>query len=274
MRRIAFDFADSVGCPLGRVLYAGTKWDSNGAPWRTPMRVNDRHLLVYTLEGRARYEDGAGRDRVMAEGCLLLLPPGLAHTYVPMPGESWSELHFWLAGPLWDILIAGGEGDPAVLFLEGTPASFWLERFMEALDPAAPQHPSASWRRITAVQRVLTDMMAGPKTEPAWLLTARDLLERGGLREPTLEKVAEASGMAYETFRKRFTEHVGVSPGQYRARHVVRRACALLGEEGRTVQETADHLGFADAFHFSRRFKRAIGVSPSAFRQTHAGNAE
>lgn len=277
MDRFPFQFSDTVGCPLGRILYSGLKWDSDGAPWLSPMRVNDMHLLVYTLEGEARYLDETGRDLVMGEGSLVLVPPGLAHAYPPAPGAPWSELHFWLDGPLWHMLGEMGAGQPSVLFLEARPAAYWLKRFLDALAPDGPQHVRASWQRLSGVQSVLADMLAaqpeaeaaGPAKEMPWLTKARAMLEQGQLCEPTLADVARHIGMGYESFRKRFTREVGVTPGRYRSRQLIRRACQLLAVEGFSVHEVADRLGFADAFHFSRRFKATMGVSPSRLLQKH-----
>jgi AraC-like DNA-binding protein len=274
MRRFPFAFADNVGCPLGRVAYAGIKWDSNGAPWLSPMRTNEAHLLVYTLEGRARYVDDSGLDRVMGQGCLFLLPPGLAHAYLPLSAAPWSEFHMWLTGPIWDLWLRAGSGPEAVLFLEGLPVAHWLDRLMQATAPTEPQTPAASWQRLAQIQSVLAGMMeaaeqAGSEEEAQGRLgKARKILEQGQLCEPSLQEVAHTIGMAYETFRKRFTEAVGVSPGRYRTRHVMRHACRMLTEERSTIQETAARLGFSDEFHFSRRFKSTIGVAPSVFRKS------
>ena len=38
-----------------------------------------------------------------------------------------------------------------------------------------------------------------------------------------------------------------------------------LREEGRSVAEVADELGFSSASYFSTRFKRAAGMSPREF---------
>ena len=42
-------------------------------------------------------------------------------------------------------------------------------------------------------------------------------------------------------------------------------AAALLLRSDATIKDVASHLGFADAFHFSRMFKSVYGVSPKRF---------
>jgi AraC-like DNA-binding protein len=45
-------------------------------------------------------------------------------------------------------------------------------------------------------------------------------------------------------------------------------AVAALKEEGATVGQLADRLGYRSEAAFSRAFKRVIGVSPGAVRRT------
>ncbi len=42
----------------------------------------------------------------------------------------------------------------------------------------------------------------------------------------------------------------------------------VMLENGRSVQQTAERLGFYDAFHFSKAFKRFWESPPSAFKAT------
>ena len=43
------------------------------------------------------------------------------------------------------------------------------------------------------------------------------------------------------------------------------KAVQLLLHEGFSIKETADMLGFADRYHFSKAFKHYFGISPAQF---------
>jgi AraC-like DNA-binding protein len=81
---------------------------------------------------------------------------------------------------------------------------------------------------------------------------------------------AALMGMSREHFAREFRHHLGISPKDFLSERIVERACArLLAGEG--VGETAQALGFASPFYFSRFFKSRTGSSPSAFGLQHLG---
>lgn len=61
-----------------------------------------------------------------------------------------------------------------------------------------------------------------------------------------------------------FKQSLGVSPTGYVHRELIRAGYRLLQEEGLSVKETADKLGFANQFYFSRTFKKVFGITPSS----------
>ena len=77
--------------------------------------------------------------------------------------------------------------------------------------------------------------------------------------------IADHFGLTPAYVNQVFKKELGLTPGA-----VVRRErCALayqLLQEGRTVSKTAEVLGFADPFHFSRVFTKVYGISPSQAR--------
>lgn len=90
----------------------------------------------------------------------------------------------------------------------------------------------------------------------------------GGVVAPAAARVAGGMGVSYETFPRRFTQIVGLSPIRYRNRFLIERACRLMQETHLNDKEIAYRLGSYDEFHFSRRFKQVVGRSPTEFRKT------
>ena len=73
--------------------------------------------------------------------------------------------------------------------------------------------------------------------------------------------------MSRSAFAARFTELVGEPVMRYVARWRMHVAVAALKEEGATVGELADRLGYRSEAAFSRAFKRVIGASPGEVRR-------
>ena len=76
--------------------------------------------------------------------------------------------------------------------------------------------------------------------------------------------------MSRSAFAARFTELVGEPVMSYVARWRMQVAVAALKDEGATVGELADRLGYRSEAAFSRAFKRVTGVSPGAIRRSAA----
>ncbi len=72
------------------------------------------------------------------------------------------------------------------------------------------------------------------------------------------------AGMPYsrEYFIRVFRAYTGYTPAQFQQVRRIERAKHLL-QSGRSVKETADLLGYADPFYFSRLFKKRTGISPA-----------
>lgn len=66
-------------------------------------------------------------------------------------------------------------------------------------------------------------------------------------------------------FRRVFRRQVGLTPIKYQEFKCMERAMGLLAA-GRSVKQTAEMMGYADSYYFSRMFKHYIGVSPAGYK--------
>jgi AraC-like DNA-binding protein len=101
----------------------------------------------------------------------------------------------------------------------------------------------------------------------AWLAEAKAMLDVDLEIKIAPKTVARNLDMSYETFRKGFQKQFGVSPGLYRTQRRISVARRLLKLTTMTQQQIAEHLGFSDEFHFSKRFKQIEGVTPREYRR-------
>ncbi|MFG2652622.1 GlxA family transcriptional regulator [Streptomyces sp. NPDC048436] len=84
----------------------------------------------------------------------------------------------------------------------------------------------------------------------------------------TLDRLAEHAGLSSRTLARRFTQQLGVSPGQWLLRQRIDAARVLLEQTDLPVEAIATRVGLASAINLRRRFRDALGTTPGAYRRT------
>ena len=128
---------------------------------------------------------------------------------------------------------------------------------------------------ILVIQAIRAWMESDPAAQRGWLGALQDPqigraisnVHRDPARNWTVASLAHELAMSRSAFAARFTELVGEPVMSYVARWRMQVAVAALREEGATVGQLADRLGYRSEAAFSRAFKRVIGVSPGAIRR-------
>ncbi|MBQ7386879.1 MAG: helix-turn-helix domain-containing protein [Clostridia bacterium] len=82
----------------------------------------------------------------------------------------------------------------------------------------------------------------------------------------TVSEVAEAALTSESTLSAMFRREVGYTVASYIEDLVMCEAQNMLLENGVSIGEISERLGFCDQFYFSRRFKRRFGISPREYR--------
>jgi len=257
-----FVLAKPATSPLGTVRLAAFLKNSLGTG-RDRLRIYGSYALVYLLAGSGRYRDARGYQRTVRAGDIIWVYPDLGHEYGPRNREHWDEFFVVFDGPIFDLWRRARLLDDRHPVQQVLPIELWLNR-LKSLCKQPPGTPLEAAASLAALQGVLADLLMLREQLPteAWLVEAAATLESE--RDDNLPAFARSLGLSYETFRKKFKAHYGVSPQQYRQRHLMQKACTLLVHKRLSVKETAAALGFCDEFHFSRLFKKVTGRPPSA----------
>jgi AraC-like DNA-binding protein len=98
------------------------------------------------------------------------------------------------------------------------------------------------------------------------LRKARDRIDRDFSEDIGIAALASGAGYSREHFIRAFRTTYGETPGHYRTRRRVERACELLRTANLTVTEICLLVGFTSLGTFSARFAEITGMSPTRYR--------
>ena len=141
-----------VVTPLGEIIYAGTKWNSQATYGHAPppdyLRPTPHYLLVYTLEGEADYFDSTGVKTILKKGSLVWARPGIDQSYGPCPGSRWSEFFIWFSGPIFDCWNDQGLPGKQTMILKLEPVKYWLNCFRAIVEPNDKEKEQSPLNRL------------------------------------------------------------------------------------------------------------------------------
>ena len=239
------------------------------------------------------------------EGHVLRSEPGAA-----APGIL--DLDRELVSERYEILRHGEGGDPTTLICgavrfdhpsahnlvailpqlihvehTGSAQSDWLQGTLRLMAAEARELRPGGEAVITrlgdilVIQAIRSWIETDPAARTGWLGALHDrqigraitLIHRDPARAWTLASLADEVAMSRSAFAARFTELVGEPPMGYLARWRMHLARDALTEQGSTVAELANRLGYRSEAAFARAFKRVIGTPPGAVRRAPRASA-
>ncbi|GHJ52992.1 AraC family transcriptional regulator [Nonomuraea sp. TT08I-71] len=109
---------------------------------------------------------------------------------------------------------------------------------------------------------------SSPAHAPASLAPVLDwAAER--LHEPlSVSDLAVRANVSPRTLARRFTEQLGVGPGQWLLQRRITAARALLEETDLTVEAIATRVGLSSAANLRRRFRTLVNTTPAGYRRS------
>ena len=248
-------------------------------------RILDDMALVYLVAGKGWFSVAGGQAREITPGDLLVLLPGIEHSYGPSVPGQWDEYWLMCSGSVFTGLQATGLLDPQrPVWRPGLAAalrarfdSLVAARLTTAQQPRNPRVALANEASLAAEALGLITLLAqadaaGAPEQPAWLLAACAVLDDDLARPIDLRHVARTCGLSYDAFRKAFTAIVGLPPARYRLERRIDRAKALLTAGGSPAR-VAEVLGFCDVYFFSRQFRLVTATTPGRFCGALAAHA-
>lgn len=89
------------------------------------------------------------------------------------------------------------------------------------------------------------------------------------LHEPlTVSDLAARANVSPRTLARRFTEQLGIGPGQWLLQRRITAARALLEETDLAVETIATRVGLSTAANLRRRFRTMVNTTPAAYRRS------
>lgn len=134
------------------------------------------------------------------------------------------------------------------------------------LKPIDPDEAAATLARV----RTELDKQQGKHTPVMSRRVQRvmEMIETQCAQNLTVAQIAETVGYNAAYLGRAFDQETGMSIREYLAKVRTEKAAALLRAGGKTAEEIARLVGYADYPLFWRQFKATFGVSPEAYRDS------
>jgi AraC-like DNA-binding protein len=239
-------------------------------------RLLTDYQIVYISAGSGWFKAAGSSQQKIEAGHVILLFPGIRHSYAPLKETGWNEHWVGFDGDSirrlmrhkffkrrQPVLDAGNEDKLLSLFNE-------MIAITHSNSPASQQILSAITINILAVlYSGLQSHRADEETGLKVIENAMARMREAAEKPVDIEGLAREFNVSYRSFRRAFAVHTGLSPHRYLLEIRLARARTLLSQSMLPIKEIATLVGFEDTHYFCRAFHKKVGMVPTAFRNLH-----
>lgn len=237
-------------------------------------RIISSYQLIYISRGEGLFFRSPEEYTLIKQGDMILLHPGVWHSYKPNRQTGWQE--YWI-GFNGDIMRMRFSKDimGKSIFRIGVHEDI-IELFMKAISTAEREQPLYQNVLACTAEMILAMTLYYDKNNPAntnlqsrSILQAQAIIRENLTTDITPEDIARQINMSYSWFRKNFKEYTGISPIHYILSLRIKKAKELLAETDLSIKEITYMLRFSSTSYFTTVFRRFAHTTPSDYRQRY-----
>ena len=224
---------------------------------------------ILVLSGEGIYQDENHKIKIES-GDFIQRLPGVSHSTI-ITNDYWSELYVVIGKSIYQSLKGLNilQRDPVLHpGIDYETIQLGLHFYDQLGFVDRTELPLLLPQVINYITRIhYLDRTKQPTSQEKDILSLATTYIHEHISERiTSDEIADYLNLGYEKFRKLFTKHYGISPGNYIIHQRIRRAQQLLSNPKLSIKEVAISLGYMDAYTFSKQFKKITGHSPSDFQ--------
>jgi AraC-like DNA-binding protein len=230
--------------------------------------------FVYISDGEGAFS-AEGRTYEVKAGSMLLLIPGMKHSYRPRYETGWHEYWVGFTGSFFKGLVREGILSRERIFFEIGLRDYVLSIFAQIFDEVRSQEPLHQVKACSRVFLLLAEILTNErrKEHPKYS-EEQQMVERIKFyMEENIDKKINMAGMARELglnasrLSSIFKTYTSMTPYHYYIQIKINKACRLLEQTDLSIKEAAFKLGFDDQYYFSRLFKQKTSIPPSRWKR-------
>ena len=234
-------------------------------------RVLPEFQIVYISAGEGVFTSGDVSYNV-TPGSVLLILPGIKHSYHPLMETGWHEYWVGFKGAYFSGLIKEGRFSPDQVFFQIGLHDSILSLFNLIFDEIKAQRPLYQIKACAAILSLIAEVLTRDRRKEQLnsyqktVERAKYLMESNVFSAIDLPSIADQLGISTSRLNEIFKTYTSMTPYQYYIQIKIYKAESLLEQQDLSVKEVAHRIGFEDQYYFSRLFKNKTGVSPSEWK--------
>jgi AraC-like DNA-binding protein len=234
-------------------------------------RILPEFQLVYVSAGEGVFTSGDVSYSVNP-GSVLLVLPGIKHSYHPHFDIGWHEYWVGFKGAYFSGLIKEGRFSPDQVFFQIGLHDSIVSLFNLIFDEIKAQRPLYQIKACAAILSLIAEVLTRDRRKEELnsyqkiVEKAKYLMESNVFSEIDLSSIADQLGISTSRLNEIFKTYTSMTPYQYYIQIKIYKAENLLKQQDLSVKEVAHRMGFEDQYYFSRLFKNKTGASPSEWK--------